>query len=100
MSDINAETHIEQRVQSLEARMAALEHPVNALQRLITIPAPGELGYEDALAKELPYWEQQDADERACLCAWKNATYMALRRMSWDLPATWTSVDGGAGRKL
>lgn len=65
MSDINAETHIEQRVQPLEARIAALEHQVNALQRLIIIPAPGEAGYEEALAKELPYWEQQDADERA-----------------------------------
>ena len=60
-----AETQIEQRVQPLEARITALEHQVNALQRLITIPAPGDPGYEEALAKELPYWEQQDAAERA-----------------------------------
>ncbi len=58
MSDV---TQIEQ----LGARITALENQVNALQRLITIPAPGDPGYEEALAKELPYWEQQDADERA-----------------------------------
>lgn len=44
MSDINAGTPIEQRIQLLEARIAALEHQVNALQRLVTIPAPGEAG--------------------------------------------------------
>lgn len=65
MSDMNTETQIEQAIKPLEARLTELEYRVHALQRLVTIPAPGDPGYEEALAKELPYWEQQDTKERA-----------------------------------
>lgn len=82
MSDVNTETQIEQRVQPLEVRIAALETQVHALQRLITIPAPGDPGYEEALAKELPYWEQQDVEERA---AGNPPTWLPRRRAEASL---------------
>jgi len=33
------------------------------------------------------------------LFAWKNATYMAQRRLPWDLPSAWTNAGGGSGGK-
>ena len=59
------EIQIEQQLKPLEAQITALKHQVNALQRLVTIPAPDDPGYEEALAKVLPYWEHLDAEERA-----------------------------------
>ncbi len=32
------------------------------------------------------------------LFAWKNATYMAQRRMFWDLPSAWRDANGGSGK--
>ncbi len=82
MSDVNTETQVEQRINFLEARITALEHQVNLLHRLVTIPAPGDPAYEEALAKTLPYFEQLEAAERA---AGNPPTWTARRRAEASL---------------
>lgn len=70
------------RVSQLETQVADLKRKVEALVYLITVPAPGDPRYEEALAKAIPFYEQEEAKERA---ANNPPTWTARRRAEASL---------------